>query len=67
MLLFILNMCLTALNCYWARQNYRFGHKLAGNICLGAAAICFSGAIVQLDYILNRFEQIKVDFWAVRC
>ena len=54
MLLFILNMCLTALNCYWARQNYRFGHKLAGNICLGAAAICFSGAIVQLDYVLNR-------------
>ena len=54
MLLFILNMFLTCLNCYWAEQNYRFGHKLAGNICLGAAAFCFAGAVVQLYSVLNR-------------
>ena len=54
MLLFILNMFLTALNCYWAKQNYRFGHKLAGNICLGAAAFCFAGAVLQLCSVLDR-------------
>ena len=48
MFLFVINIFLIALNCYWAEQNYRFGHKLAGNICLGAAAFCFAGAMLQI-------------------
>jgi hypothetical protein len=44
----ILNLSLTALNIWWAIENFRYGHKLPAYISLGAAAFCFAGAMLQI-------------------
>jgi hypothetical protein len=48
MFFILLNLSLTALNLWWARENFMWGHKLAGYVSLGAAAFCFSGAMLQV-------------------
>ena len=44
----ILNLLLTALNIWWAIENFRYGHKFPAYVSLGAAAFCFAGAMLQI-------------------
>lgn len=49
MFLLLLNFALTALNLWWARENFRYGNQFAGYVSLGAAAFCFSMAMLQIN------------------
>ena len=49
MFLLLLNLAITALNLWWAKENFRYGNQFAGYISLGAAAFCFSMAMLQID------------------
>ena len=49
MFLLLLNLALTAVNLWWAKENFRYGNELAGYISLGASAFCFSVALLQIN------------------
>lgn len=49
MFLLLLNFALTAVNLWWARENFRYGNQFAGYVGLGAAAFCFSMAMLQIN------------------
>lgn len=49
MFLLLLNLSLTAINLWWARENFKFGHKFAGYVSLGASAFCFSMVLMQIS------------------